>query len=113
MKEDVSLKGDTVAEIFENLSLASKKLLTRFFDNFDKIVPQKQEQGGSYYPRRKPKDSQIVSQELEALDVKSLYNKIRCLTNPYPNAYIEGENGDRLYFEKVRFEPYNSNSEDS
>lgn len=112
MKEDVSLEGDTVAEIFENLSFASKQLLTRFFNHFDKIVPQKQGDGGSYYPRRKPQDSQITVQELEELDVKSLYNKIRCLTDPYPNAYIEGDNGDRLYFEKVRFVPSNSNSED-
>ena len=32
-----------------------------------------------------------------------LYNKIRCLTYPYPNAYLENKNGDKLYFLEVSY----------
>ena len=31
-------------------------------------------------------------------------NKIRSLTNPYPNAYIEDTNGKKLFFSAVRLE---------
>ena len=32
-----------------------------------------------------------------------IYNKIRFLTQPYPNAFIEDTNGDKLFFLEVTF----------
>lgn len=38
------------------------------------------------------------------IPARTLYDLIRCLEAPYPNAYVEDDTG-RLYFERVRFEP--------
>ena len=32
-----------------------------------------------------------------------IYNKIRCLTYPYPNAYTKDINGNKLFFKEVAF----------
>ena len=42
--------------------------------------------------------------DINKLTVIQLYNKIRSLTEPYPNAFLEDKNGDRIYFKGVSFE---------
>jgi methionyl-tRNA formyltransferase len=107
-KGDLSLEGSDMDEILFNISNASIKLLELFFNQYPDIIPvqQKVEQG-SYFKRRKESDGRIDIKDLADFSAKSIYNKIRCLTYPYPNAYIEDSNGDRVYFEAVRFESLN------
>ena len=50
----------------------------------------------SSYKRRSPKDSEITIQELLEKDSKYLYNKIRMLGDPYPNAYIKTVDNRKL-----------------
>ena len=37
------------------------------------------------------------------MSVKTIYNFIRCLTDPYPNAYFEDDKGDKVFFKDVSF----------
>ena len=103
-KSDLSLKGDSMDDVFENITTASVKLLRYFINNYPNInaEPQNLEEG-SYVKRRNPKESKLLPQDFDFSDITALYNKIRCLTAPYPNAYIEDDKGNRLYFEKVHF----------
>ena len=39
------------------------------------------------------------------MTLKELYNFIRCLTDPYPNAFIEDNEGNRLVFKNVNYIP--------
>lgn len=55
----------------------------------NKILPAKK--------RRTPSMSEITKKELDELTAKDLYNKIRCLQDPYPNAYITCKDGSKLY----------------
>lgn len=103
-KSDLSLCGDSMSEILNNLKVSSINLLSGFMDAYPNINSEPQILSvGSYFRRRKPEDSRIFLEEIDLSDISKLYDKIRCLTEPYPNAYLEDEKGNRLFFEKIRF----------
>ena len=52
---------------------------------------------GSLYKRRRKADSEITLQEIKTKSSVYLYNKIRMLTDPYPNAFIRCKNNKKLY----------------
>ncbi|MDP3376832.1 MAG: hypothetical protein Q8S53_00575, partial [Brevundimonas sp.] len=88
-----------------NVAQSAATLVQDFIEAYPNIVPVKQDLGqGLYRKRRRPEDSRISHEDLLLPNIVALYNKIRCLTDPYPNAYIEDEFGNKLYFEKIRFE---------
>lgn len=64
-----------------------------------------QPEGGWSLPRRKPAESEITMQELEAWSGYRLANKVRALQDPYPNAFIRTAEGGRLYITEARWEP--------
>lgn len=104
LKEDLDLTGDNMTEIFKNLSSSSVKMLNRFIDQFEFMKANPQIPGkGTYYKRRKPEESRITKEFLLNTDLKTIYNFIRCLTDPYPNAYVEDENGNKLLIKGVEF----------
>lgn len=101
---DLSLSGDSMAEVLNNVKVSAIKLLNRFISQFPDINPEPQcLEHGSYKRRRSPEESRINPEEVDFLDIRRLYNKIRSLTEPYPNAFIEDALGNRLYFERVYF----------
>jgi methionyl-tRNA formyltransferase len=103
-KSELWLGGDSMDEVLKNVKSSSVKLIESYLNNIENIQPESQDLSvGSYKRRRKPEESRILPEEVSFSDISKLYNKIRCLTYPYPNAYIEDSMGNRLYFEKVRF----------
>lgn len=54
--------------------------------------------------RRTPKQSKIDFQLINVNNIEPLYNFIRALTDPYPNAFLEDDLGNKLYIEKIRYE---------
>lgn len=56
------------------------------------------------YKRRKPNESEITLDEINNASAKQLYNKIRALQDPYPNAYIKCNDGSKLYITKAKYE---------
>ena len=103
LKESLSLKGDSMDDIFLNIQFSSIVLFNKFLDDFPDIAPVDQEYTDNpTYRRRNPSDSRITKEELNASDIRALYNKIRCLTDPYPNAYIEDADGKKLFISGVR-----------
>lgn len=108
-KAHLSLKGDSMEDIFANLECSSIQLLSEFFSKYPNIQPTAQDLTfGSFRKRRKPEESRLQPADFSAGDLKLLYNKIRCLTAPYPSAYLEDVKGNRLYFEAIRFTPNTS-----
>ena len=53
------------------------------------------------FKRRKPEESEIKISKLDTAE--SVYNQIRALQYPYPNAFIEFEDGSKLYIKKSSF----------
>ena len=60
-------------------------------------VQNKQE--ATYFKRRTPNMSEIKIEELLNCSAKEIYNKIRALQDPYPNAYIVCGDGSKLYLQ--------------
>jgi methionyl-tRNA formyltransferase len=103
-KEDLDLSGRNVKEIFKDIVNSSKKLLERFFDAYPSITPLPQNlEEGTFCKRRNPTQSRIQIEHLQSWSLVDIYNHIRCLTDPYPNAYIEDDFGNRLVFHDVSY----------
>ena len=104
LKEKLDLSGNNMDEIFKNIETSSVILLNKFFNLFPNITPTQQDlKLGSYFKRRTPNQSEITLDDFKSKSLEDIYNTIRCLTDPYPNAYIEDTKGNRLYFKEVTF----------
>jgi len=104
MKEDLDLSGSNMQAVLKNLTISTTNLLTKFFDVYPNISPKAQDLSkGSYYARRKAGESCLRWENFRDMPLENIYNIIRSLTDPYPNAYLEDSVGNRLYFVEVRF----------
>ena len=104
MKEKINFEGDKMEDIFLNIEKSCIKILNKFFDKKGKFNSVKQNiSEGSYHKRRNPKQSRLSIADFENKSLLELYNFIRCLTDPYPNAFLEDENGNKLYFKEVSY----------
>jgi len=81
-KEPLSLEG-SLNDIFKRIVSANYKLTCKIIENNIKAIPQDDNEA-TYYDRRKPEDSLIDMDK----PIEYLYDFIRMLADPYPNAYI-------------------------
>ena len=104
-KCELSLMGDSMSEIFKNLEFKTVSLVNKFFDAYPNVEIRKQKKIDlKTLNRRKASDSKIDFEDFNEENLLNLYNKIRCLTDPYPNAFIEDKKGNKLFFESIKFE---------
>jgi len=99
---DLSLVG-TIDEIFGRIEDAGVELTRHIFDNGLQRKPQNHS-AATYCKRRSPSESQITAEELATKSAEYLYNKIRMLTDPYPNAYIIAADGKKLMITSAHIE---------
>ena len=72
--------------------------------NNNKLEYFKQDESkATYCKRRKPEDSEITMYDLQFQTAEQIHNKVRCLQDPYPNAYITLGNGEKLYILKTQY----------
>lgn len=99
-----SLRGD-LAHILTDMSRAAAVLIHRYLvaKSLGEVtfIPQPIE--GTVYKRRKPEESEITLKELESKSAEELYNKIRALQDPYPNAFIQTSKG-KLYLTGAHYD---------
>ena len=71
----------------------------------DKPLPliAQNDKDSSYYKRRNEKMSEIKIEDFNNLTSKEIHNKIRCLQDPYPNAFIKCKDGSILYIKKSHY----------
>tara|TARA_R110000765_G_scaffold425960_1_gene540185 strand:+ start:1515 stop:2171 length:657 start_codon:yes stop_codon:yes gene_type:complete len=91
----LSLSGN-IQDIFKRMSdlgfSATYNIITKGYS-----LNQQDNNQATIFKRRKQKDSEITLNEINNNPAEYLYNKIRMLTDPYPNAYIKCKDGSRLY----------------
>lgn len=104
LQEDLDLTGINMTEVFRNIVISSNKMLNTFFTDYPKILPTEQDLNcGSYFKRRTSSQSRITRDQFQNLSLKEMYDFIRCLTDPYPNAYLEDDDGNKLVFREVTY----------
>ncbi|WP_320667189.1 formyltransferase family protein [Prochlorococcus sp. MIT 1307] len=82
----LSLEGN-IQDIFLRMEKIGLLMTLNILKSFPE--PRKQrDSDATHYTRRTIEQGELTIEELEKKDSKYLYNKIRMLTYPYPNAYI-------------------------
>jgi methionyl-tRNA formyltransferase len=102
LKTDLNLSGD-MKEIFKSLTESSVLLINKILSEYSEIKSYEQGDGGKKCRRIKPQDSRLTVERIKKMSTVDLYNFIRCREDPYPNVYIEDEEG-KLYLKKVKYE---------
>lgn len=93
-QQDLSLIG-TLDDIFKRIENSGFELTSHLLRHGIQRVPQ-DNSVATYCKRRSPSDSEITAEELASRPAEYLYNKIRMLADPYPNAYILTADGKKL-----------------
>jgi len=101
-----SLSG-TLQQIFSRIEKTglndTKKVLDGISDNT--LTPFLQDDSSAtVFRRRKPEDSEITNEALQKKTGEELYNFIRALSDPYPNAYIVGNDNKKVYIKSAALE---------
>ena len=82
LKKSLSLEG-TLDEIFQRMKKNDYEMVNSIIKGNFKI--QKQKGVPTYYKRRKPEESELNLNKSK----EYVYNFIRMLSDPYPNAFIK------------------------
>lgn len=101
-KVPLSLKGN-MDKILIRLSDCTIQLVTNVITDYPNVNIVEQQKGGAVRKRRTSNQSRIDLSEFSNGDFKKIYNIIRALGDPYPNAYIENDQGQKLIFKNVEF----------
>jgi hypothetical protein len=97
---DMNLTGN-MDDILGEMASTCKTIYTRFLDDWPNINWEQWPKCETMRVPRKPHDSKLSQAELH-MGTKYLYDKMRMLEAPYPNAFIEDDDGI-LYIERVRY----------
>jgi methionyl-tRNA formyltransferase len=103
-KAPMSLAGN-MDDIFAELVRVGAALLNQVLADWPNWRYQRQDDAAGFErKRRKPEESRLDRQMFQTHSLREIYNIVRALGDPYPNAYIEDEQGNRLLFKVVAFE---------
>jgi len=80
----------------------TNRIIKEYMSGGIRFWPQKGD--ATSYQRRKPEESEITKGELATASAEYLYNKIRALQDPYPNAFIECHSGTKLYITEAHLD---------
>lgn len=101
-----SLRGN-LSEIFERISDIGSELTNKLLKDFEnqQIKTYTQDESkATTYKRRKPEQSELKLTDLEHMSARQLHDFIRALQDPYPNAYIIGKDGEKVFLTKSKLE---------
>jgi methionyl-tRNA formyltransferase len=101
-QEPMSLSG-AINDIFNRIKELGYKGTMQFLSNPTNGVGQIEEDA-TYFERRTEKQSEITLEELKEQSSEYIYNKIRMLQDPYPNAYFRTYDGKRVVFKSAEVE---------
>jgi len=98
---DLDLSGD-MDDILYQMTATSIVLFNMFINDYPNITWKKWPEEKIVRPKRQPVDSKLTKEQIMAMNTEQIYDFIRCLEDPYPNAFLEDEYG-KLFFKKVVF----------
>jgi len=100
-QEEYSLEGK-LDDIFHRITNHGYNLTKKNIIDVDDLKYHPQNNANaSYCKRRKPEESELTLDELIEKPAKYLYDKIRMLADPYPNAYIKTSDGKKLIIKEA------------
>ncbi len=101
-QQEISLEGP-LQDVFDRIEKAGMQLTRQLLK--DGLHPKPQDHSkATYCKRRTLSESEITLSELQNSSSNYLYNKIRMLADPYPNAYFKTKDGKKLIITDARIE---------
>ena len=100
-QKEINLDGNIV-DIFKRISDIGTEGINLIIENKFQVI--KQDDNSKIYRRRTPEQSEITIDEILNNSSTYLYNKIRCLQDPYPNAFIVCGDGKKLFLTESKLE---------
>ncbi len=98
--QKLSLDGN-IEQIFNRIAKIGIFLTKQFVLKKNFPLKKQNHKNATYYERLSPLDSEISIEELKKMNSLYLYNKIRMLSDPYPNAFIKTKDGKKLIIKKA------------
>jgi methionyl-tRNA formyltransferase len=98
-QDDLSLKG-SLHDIFIRIEDVGARLTGSLFESAVDPSPQDHSKA-TYCKRRKPEESEITLEEIKNAKAEYLFDKIRMLADPYPNAFIRTIDGRKLVIKEA------------
>ena len=95
-----SLLGD-LKDIFSRISEEGTIGVIDIIENGYQSVTKQNENDATFYKRRNPNMSEIKIEDIKEFTADELYNKVRALQDPYPNAFIICKDGTKLYLKNT------------
>jgi len=95
----ISLAG-SLNEIFKRIVFYGTKGTIKVLTSKKLKIRKQDSKKVTFFKRRNPDQSEITLKEIKNKSPDYIYNKIRMLDDPYPNAYIKLKNGKKLYIKK-------------
>ncbi len=103
-QEEVQLNGH-LHEVFERITNTGLKLYRKIIADHPKLKSWKQDDSrATFYKRRKPEQSELKLEEIKNMTGEQLYNFVRALEDPYPNAFIRCADGKKLLIKRTELE---------
>jgi len=99
----LDLKGN-IDEIFSRIEIKGYKLTKKIIKNGIYKTFKQSKKNVTSFKRRSPEESEITIKELLEKDSNYLYNKIRMLGDPYPNAFIKTIDNKKLLIKLAEIE---------
>tara|TARA_A100001201_G_scaffold142408_1_gene140512 strand:+ start:6971 stop:7648 length:678 start_codon:yes stop_codon:yes gene_type:complete len=100
------LVDENLSDIYENITDSGYKGVRWIVeclceDVKIKLLPQDNNKK-TYFKRRTPEMSEIRIEDFNNLTAINIHNKVRCLQDPYPNAYIVCKDNTKLYITNTK-----------
>jgi len=104
-QKSFSLAGD-LQNVLDRIAQAGLEgiddVLRQYFDNGKLHVTPQDEKRATYFKRRTPDMSEIKPKDFLTNTAEQIYDKVRALQDPYPNAYIVCKGNTKLYLQNVK-----------
>ena len=97
-----SLNGD-LQNIFSRITSLGILGISNLLNNIIKEQVQNEKEA-TFFKRRIPKESEILVEDFKKNSAKAIYNKIRSLQDPYPNAFVVCRDGKKIFFKKIYYQ---------
>ncbi len=101
-QEPFSLEG-SLSDIFGRISNVGSNLTKKLVRDFEsgRAIPSPQnEEEATFFKRRGPEESELTLKMMEEMTAEEIYNFVRALEDPYPNAYFLGKKGKKVYLKR-------------
>ena len=86
-QKTISLDG-SLSQIFDRIIEKGIEGTIKIINSKNIKIKKQNHSKATFFKRRKPEESEITISEIKKKSAKYLYNKIRMLDDPYPNAFI-------------------------